>query len=420
MKVLVCGASGLIGSAIATRLERDGHQVVRGVRHPKHPGEIAIDYTTDLTADQWLFRLDGIEVVINAIGILVERGAQTFEYVHALAPIALFTACRMRGVQQVIQISALGAESRETPYFASKCAADDFLLAQPIQAHVIRPSLVYAADGASARFFRTIASLPVYMLPASGRQALRPVHIDDLAELVVRLLSPTGKTANCSCIPVVGNTQVTYREMLGAYRKSMGLAPAFTISISAWAMHAAAAVCRWLPGSTLTPDTWRMLQRGSTADAQPTIDALGRTPRSIETFIESGIAPALRAEALTVWHGMILRIALAAVWIGSAVISAVVYPYSESLTLLGRLNLYGLAANVALYGACVLDFVLGIATLLRPGRMLWLVQMGLILVYSALIAVALPEFLIEPFGPILKNVPMLAALILLFSEETRP
>jgi hypothetical protein len=52
--------------------------------------------------------------------------------------------------------------------------------------------------------------------------------------------------------------------------------------------------------------------------------------------------------------------------------------------------------------------------------MLWFVQMGVILAYSAVIAVALPEFLIDPFGPILKNVPMLAALILLFSEETRP
>jgi uncharacterized protein YbjT (DUF2867 family) len=286
MRVLVCGASGLIGGAIATRLERDGHQIVRGVRHPKHPKEIAIDYTADLTADQWLVRLDGIEAVINAIGILAERGAQTFGHVHTHAPIALFTACRMRGVQQVIQISALGAESRETPYFASKCAADDFLLAQPIRAHVIRPSMVYATDGDAARFFRTIASLPVHMLPAGGRQALRPVHIDDLTELVARLLSPDNKTANRSCIPAVGNTEVTYREMLSTYRKSMGRSPALSISIPAWAMRIAAAVCRWIPGSTLTPDTWRMLQRGSTADVQPITDALGRPPRGIETFIE--------------------------------------------------------------------------------------------------------------------------------------
>lgn|GEM_PF-5029927 len=69
MKVLVCGANGFVGNAISTHLEQDGHQVIRGVRRPTHPGEISIDYTTDLTADQWLNKLDGVEVVVNAVGI---------------------------------------------------------------------------------------------------------------------------------------------------------------------------------------------------------------------------------------------------------------------------------------------------------------------------------------------------------------
>jgi len=109
MKVLVCGANGFIGSAIAMRLERDGHQVVCGVRQPTRPGEIAIDYKTDRTTAKWLDKLEDVDAVVNAVGIIVERGAQTFKHVHAQAPIALFTACRMRGVQRVIQISVLGA-----------------------------------------------------------------------------------------------------------------------------------------------------------------------------------------------------------------------------------------------------------------------------------------------------------------------
>lgn len=43
MKVLVCGASGFIGSAISRRLTQDGHGVVRGVRRPQRSEEIAID-----------------------------------------------------------------------------------------------------------------------------------------------------------------------------------------------------------------------------------------------------------------------------------------------------------------------------------------------------------------------------------------
>ena len=467
MKVLVCGANGFVGNAMALRLEQDGHEVVRGVRRPGHGNgvapspsgggqgwgpaavqlvtaggphpclppagegvkqpapfpdtphakEVAIDYTTDLNADLWLDKLDGVDAVVNAVGILIERGAQTFEHVHTQAPMALFEACRMRGVQHVIQISALGAESRETPYFASKHAADEFLLAQPLRAHVLRPSLVYGAHGASARMFRILASLPLHVLPAGGRQPLQPVHIDDLAECVARLLGPAA--ASPPCLNVAGSTPVSYRQMLGIYRRSMGLAPAFTVGIPAWIMRCAAAAGGLIPGAPLTPDTWRMLQRGNTADVQPLADILGRAPQGIESFIARQAAPAPRAEALDAWQGLTLRIALAIVWIASALISAALYPRAQSLALLGRLNLQGMAADAALYGACALDFGLGLATLLKPGRRLWLAQMALILIYSALIAVALPEFLLEPFGPILKNLPILAILIVLFSQETR-
>jgi hypothetical protein len=46
-------------------------------------------------------------------------------------------------------------------------------------------------------------------------------------------------------------------------------------------------------------------------------------------------------------------------------------------------------------------------------------QVLLIAGYSVLIAIALPEFLWHPFGPILKNLPILALLFVLFNEETQ-
>uniref|UniRef100_UPI00333F22CC SDR family oxidoreductase n=1 Tax=Castellaniella defragrans TaxID=75697 RepID=UPI00333F22CC len=420
MKVLVCGASGFVGRAIADRLARDGHQVVRGVRRPASPAEIAIDYMADLSAEQWLARLEGIDAVVNAVGILVERGGQTFECLHAQAPIALFAACRQRDVRRVIQISALGADSRETPYFASKCAADDFLLAQALPAHVIRPSLVYGHDGDSASFFRVMASLPIHPLPAGGRQALRPIHVDDLSGLVSRLLDAGDDADHPACIEAVGGTPVSYREMLGLYRKGMGLPAAIPVGIPAWVMRGTAAIGGWIPSSTLTPETWRMLRRGNTADARQTASVLGKAPRGIETFIEPAAAPALRAEAVAAWQPMMLRLALAVVWIMSAIVSLALYPRAASFALLERFNLQGIAAGFAFYGACALDFGLGIATLIKPGRRLWLIQMAVVLIYSALIAIVLPEFLIDPFGPILKNIPILALLIVLLNEEPQP
>ena len=39
--------------------------------------------------------------------------------------------------------------------------------------------------------------------------------------------------------------------------------------------------------------------------------------------------------------------------------------------------------------------------------------------YSAVIAIALPEFLWHPFGPLLKNAAVIALLFILLSEETQ-
>jgi hypothetical protein len=85
----------------------------------------------------------------------------------------------------------------------------------------------------------------------------------------------------------------------------------------------------------------------------------------------------------------------------------------ESLALLARVGLAGKAALVTLYGAAALDIVLGLATLFFPRRWIWRFQIVLVLGYSAVIAFWLPELWLHPFGPVLKNLPMLAGLVLL-------
>lgn len=418
MNILVCGANGFVGAALCRRLEQDGHHVLRGVRQPMGPSDVAIDYTTDLTPAQWLPRLHGVDVVINAVGIIVERAALTFDCLHHRAPVALFRACHEAGVRHVVQVSALGADSGETAYFRSKRLADLALLALPMRAHVVRPALVYGPTGTSARMFRMLASMPVHWLPAGGNQRLRPVHIDDLVDVVVRLLSPT-VTEHGPCIDVVGATEVTYRGMLNRYRAAMRFPPAWSIGVPAGLMRAAATVGDHIRGAPLTRETWRMLQAGSTGPVDPTCRVLGRSARGIEAFISEHEAVALRQQALLAWQLPLLRMALAIVWVGTAWVSAFAYPRADSLALLSHVGLHGLMADVALYGASVLDLAFGVATLVWPSRRLWLAQLALVLAYSAVICVALPEFLAHPFGPVLKNIPFLAILITLFGNEVK-
>ena len=54
---------------------------------------------------------------------------------------------------------------------------------------------------------------------------------------------------------------------------------------------------------------------------------------------------------------------------------------------------------------------------LKNRRWLWRLQFLLILGYSGIIALWLPEFLLHPFAPVLKNLPMLAAVVALHELE---
>lgn len=416
MRILVCGANGFIGRAVAEHLARAGHEVVKGVREARAQDEVQVDFSRDVTSGDWLPRLAGIDAVVNAVGILAERPGRSFDAVHRAAPCALFAACAMAELRRVVQISALGAQRADTGYFSSKLAAEECLRQSRLDWQILRPALVYGADGGSARFFRLLAGMPVTVLPGGGRQMLQPLHVDDLSAAVLKLLDPA--TPARQCVELVGARALPYREMLARYRRGMGFAPAPEVSIPARLVAWSAAMASPLPGVILTPDTWKMLQAGNCADAAATAALLGRAPRDIAGFVEPGQSTSLREQALAAWRAPLLRSSLAAVWGVSGLVSLIAYPVADSLVLLARVGVGAAWGPAALYVAAALDLFFAVATLVRPSRTLWLAQAVVVFAYSVIIAGALPEFLFHPFAPVLKNLPILATLFILIAEES--
>lgn len=413
MRLLICGANGFLGQALERHLTAAGHQVVRGMRRPQRPGDLSFDFARPDTA-AWAEQLAGIDTVINCVGIFTESAGKNFADLHQRGPQALFAACLAAGVRRVVQVSALGTATGSEAYFSSKRAADEFLMQVPIEWQIVRPALIYGADGQSAGFFRQLASLPVLPLPAGGDQVLQAIHVDDLCAIIARLLDPA--TPPGQCLDLVGPAPFTLKQMLLEFRQAMGFVPALCVNIPAWLMRLAAQVLGRLPGSLLTPDSWRMLQAGSPVATPPTA-LLGRPLRALTDFIPSAEAKTARLSALAAWRNPLLRASLALVWLITGLLSLGIFPLDASLDLLARTGLSGTPALIALYGAAGLDLAFGWATLFRPGRHLWRAQMALIAGYSLVIAICLPEFLIHPFGPLSKNLPILALLFVLLSEE---
>lgn len=112
----------------------------------------------------------------------------------------------------------------------------------------------------------------------------------------------------------------------------------------------------------------------------------------------------------------LMRIGMAFIWIWTAYVSWFVYPQAESMDWLRRI---GLTQQVYLWfvGACVFDLLMGIASLLFASRLLWQAQIIAVIFYTLAIAIFLPEFLIHPFGPITKNLAVLACLAYLAIME---
>ena len=421
MNILLLGADGFIGRHLVEALSAAGHHLHRGVRTSSSvsgSGEVSIDYRHDLTVSAWLPRLAGIEVVINSVGLLRETAEARFDAVHVQAPRVLFEACAESGVQKLIQISALGAdEHAASAYHLSKKAADDHLATLDLDWIIVQPAIVYGPDGASSRFFRLLASLPVLFLPDSGEQWIQPIHIDDLGEAIVRLVQP-GAPARCRLL-LVGPQPVRYRDLLIRLRAQLGLAPAPLLPISDRLLRLAARLGDRIPGSFLTRETLSMLARGNTGNPESTCALLGRFPRSLEHFITPLEAPLLRYQARMDWLLPLLKIAIALVWLGSGIVSLGLYPIAQSLELLEAVGLTGTLALTTLYAASLLDIALGVATLIYPRAWLWGLQLGMVLLYSLIITLCLPGFWLHPFGPLLKNLPILAILLALFYLEER-
>lgn len=379
---------------------------------------VQADLGRDRDPADWLPRLKGVDVVINAVGILRESGGQRFRDLHVEGPRALFLACTEAGVRRVVQISALGADAgARSAYHLSKREADEFLLSLPLSAVIVQPSLVYGPGGASARLFTRLASLPLIPVPGEGRQQIQPIFIDDAVEAMVALVETDAFRSRR--VALVGPRPLAYRDFLAELREALGLPPAHFLKMPMALVRSGAAIGDRLPGGLLDTETLDMLERGNTAPPDATVRLLGREPRPPAEFVAETEREGSRTTALLSWLLPLLRWSVALVWIVTGIVSLGVYPVSESYGLLARTGITGALAPVALYGAALLDLALGFAILFHRRPWLWLVQIGLMLGYTAIITLRLPEFWLHPYGPILKNLPLLAVFILLYVFEDR-
>ena len=415
MRVLLTGANGLIGSAIAAALAREGHEVT-GVSRRKNGCVstdrcITLDMRHAVTKEVWLPHLQGIEAVINCAGVLQDNATDSTTAAHADGPAALFAACEDSGVRKVIHVSAIGVD-RETPtaFSRSKAKGDAALMASNLDWVILRPSVVLGprAYGGSA-LFRALAVLPVIpRLPDAGK--LQVVQLADLVSTVVFFLR-TDVPARVT-LEIAGPEQLSVEEVVDACRMWLGCKPARRINAPRWLMRAGYALgdfAGWLGWRPPVRSTAAIeMARGAVGDPAPWTAMTGITPTSLRQALVSN--PASVQEK---WFARLylLKPIIFAVfslfWIATA-FTSLGPGWQIGIGLMHEGGVTGIAAPLTVVAGALADLAIGVGIAWRKTtRPALYAAFFLSIAYTVIATILVPRLWIDPLGPMLKIWPVL-------------
>ena len=129
-RVTVFGGSGFLGREIVERLLAEGVTVRVAVRHPGRAASGGQSVYADLRDETSVaLAVEGSEAVVNAVGLYVEKGAETFEAVHELGALNLAHQAAAQGVDRLVHVSGIGADLRSESRYVRARAKGELLVA---------------------------------------------------------------------------------------------------------------------------------------------------------------------------------------------------------------------------------------------------------------------------------------------------
>ena len=422
MRLLLLGATGLIGSAVAARLAREGIEVVGVARTVDAAARrvpvarwVALDLRRVREPEDWLPHLDAIDAVVNCAGALQDSARDSVAAVHIDSPVALWRACEQAGVRRAIQISAIGVDrGGPTPFSRTKLAGDAALQASSLDWAILRPSVVVgrAAYGGNA-LLRGLAALPALpRIPDAG--LLDIVQLDDVVETIVRLLRP-GAPSQVT-LDLAGPERLRFADVVAAYRRWLGWPPAREVRAPGWLLALA-----WKAGDLVAWLGWRPpirttarreLARGATGDNEAWIRLSGIQPRSL------GVALATEpASVQERWFARLYPLKPVAIgvfalfWIATGLVS--LGPGRDHAEDLMEATAAAAWAEPAVIVGALVDLAIGILILFRRTAKAGLqAALAVSLLYLALGTILLPGLWADPLGPMIKVWPILALNLL--------
>ena len=288
MKVFLTGATGFVGRHMLQRLLAEGHAVRALVREPQKTSsaeraKAELVYGDIVEGTGLDPGMQGCDAVIHLVGIIVEKGMNTFERVHHLGTRNVVEAAKRTGIKRLVQMSALGVRADGVaPYQTTKWRGEEEVRQSGIPFCILRPSLIFGeGDGFVTQMMATMRSAPLFRpVPGDGTPKFRPIAIEDVTTCFARAL--TYEAATNQTVNLGGADELTLNEVLAEIARCAGVRKP-PVHIPMPLMMAGATVAqKLLKNPPVTVDQLRMLREGSTCDIGLMKRIFGVDPRGFK------------------------------------------------------------------------------------------------------------------------------------------
>jgi uncharacterized protein YbjT (DUF2867 family) len=224
MRIGITGATGFVGSHLATRLSSEGNEVVRIARRARAGDEAIVQSSLD-DVDQLTAVFAGCNAVAHCAGINREIGDQTYARVHVEGTRNVVEAAINAGVEKIVLMSFLRARPQcGSPYHESKWEAEEIVRNSGLDYTIIKAGVVYGrGDHMLDHLSHALHTFPVFGLVGLEEKSVRPLAVDDLVHVMRAAL--VDRRMKRQTIAVVGPEEIYLSEAVRRVGEVVGKRP---------------------------------------------------------------------------------------------------------------------------------------------------------------------------------------------------
>jgi uncharacterized protein YbjT (DUF2867 family) len=155
--------------------------------------------------------LSGASTLINTYWVRFPRGKATFQGAVQNTR-TLISAAKQAGVKRIVHVSIANPSLRSPlGYYRGKAKVEEAIVSSGISHTILRPTVIFGPEDVlinNIAWF--VRRFPVFGVPGNGRYAIRPIYVEDMAQLIVDAVGQQGNRV----LDAVGPETFSFKELV--------------------------------------------------------------------------------------------------------------------------------------------------------------------------------------------------------------